>query len=56
MMALVANTQRDPKKGRSLRPRDFDPFAVPEVLPKVSVDVLKDVFIDRRIPAGLGRY
>jgi hypothetical protein len=26
-MALLANCHRDPKKGRPLRPDDFDPYA-----------------------------
>jgi len=28
LMALVANTNRDPKKTRPFRPSDFDPYAV----------------------------
>ncbi len=27
-MALLANVNRDPKKGRSYKPDDFNPFAV----------------------------
>jgi len=27
LMALVANTNRDPKKTRPFRPSDFDPYA-----------------------------
>jgi len=27
LMALVANVNRDPKKGRAFRPSDFDPYA-----------------------------
>jgi hypothetical protein len=27
LCALVANANRDPKKGRAYRPRDFDPYA-----------------------------
>jgi len=26
LLAMVANAHRDPKKGRALRPSDFDPF------------------------------
>ena len=26
LLALTANCHRDPKKGRALRPSDFDPF------------------------------
>lgn len=48
-MALLANTQRDPKKTRPFRPSDFDPFSAAksaEPTPKVGVGVLKTVFID----------
>lgn len=49
VMALLANTQRDPKKTRPFRPSDFDPFSAAksaEPLAKVGVGVLKTVFID----------
>jgi len=47
VMALVANTQRDPKKGRPFRPADFDPFQhATSRTPKVGVGVLKSVFVD----------
>jgi len=26
LLALIANAHRDPKRGRALRPSDFDPF------------------------------
>lgn len=54
LMAVIANANRDPKRGRPLRPSDFDPFAKPARTPtaaKVSVSVLKDVFIHGRMPA-----
>lgn len=50
LMALIANTQRDPKKTRALRPSDFDPFARTASATKVGVDVLKTVFIDKTLP------
>ncbi len=50
VMALVANTQRDPKKTRAFRPSDFDPFVRPQPVPKAGIGVLKSVFIDRTIP------
>jgi len=50
LMALLANCHRDPKKTRAFRPRDFDPFAQPARPVKVDVSVLKDVFIDGKIP------
>ncbi len=50
LMALIANTHRDPKKTRAFRPSDFDPFARPRTIPKTGVGVLKTVFIDKTIP------
>jgi len=52
LMALVANTQRDPKKTRALKPKDFDPFARDFRGPPIKADisVLKQVFIDKHIP------
>ncbi|MCC6910064.1 MAG: hypothetical protein IT430_19185 [Phycisphaerales bacterium] len=53
VMALIANTHRDRRKGRPLRPSDFDPFARPAPLVKADVRVLKQVFIDNRVPEGI---
>ena len=52
LMALFANAHRDPKRTRPLKPSDFDPFghAVKAPLPKVPITVLRDVFIDGRMP------
>lgn len=53
VMALVANIHRDPRRSRRLNPSDFDPFAKrsPTQRPiKVGVSVLKDVFIDGKLP------
>ena len=50
LMALLANCHRDPKKTRMLRPRDFDPFTEPAKPIKVDISVLKDVFIDGKVP------
>jgi hypothetical protein len=51
LMALIANTQRDPKKHRAFKPADFDPFSThSKVAAKVGVGVLKTVFIDHRLP------
>jgi len=54
MMALIANAHRDPKKHGPFKPTDFDPttptsrsHAQPI---KTGVGVLKDVFIDKRMP------
>jgi hypothetical protein len=56
VMALVANTQRNPKKTRPFRPGDFDPFARTadkraQVIP-APVSVLKDVFIRNQKQQG----
>ena len=51
LMALIANTQRDPKKHRAFKPADFDPYSTPtKSAAKVGIGVLKTVFIDRRLP------
>jgi len=54
LMALVANCNRDPKRTRAFRPSDFDPFARTREPVKVGVEVLKDVFIDGKVPAHGG--
>lgn len=52
VMALMANLQRDPKKGKPLKPSDFNPF-VPEP-PKIVLrgadmkDALMAAFVRRR--------
>ena len=53
LLALITNCHRDPKKARAARPRDFHPHAKGhrsrhERKPRVGVDVLKQVFVDRR--------
>jgi hypothetical protein len=54
LMALLANCHRDPKKSRAFRPKDFHPFEKPRSHstghrpPKVGIEVLKQVFVDRR--------
>ena len=59
VMALLANLNRDPKKGRALRPQDFHPLhhnnrttrQTNEPPLKVDLAVLKTVFVDNR-PGG----
>lgn len=49
VLAMVANVNRDPKKGRALRPADFHPLATahPEPPPpKAPVSLLKRIFVD----------
>ena len=50
LMALIANTNRDPKKHRPFRAEDYDPFAHAAACPTVGVRVLKSVFLDRQEP------
>jgi hypothetical protein len=49
-MCLVANANRDPKKTRPFRPADFDPHLRKKepVAAKVGIDVLRQVFVERR--------
>jgi hypothetical protein len=51
LMAVIANTNRDPKRSRRPKPSDFDPFSQRSRPVKVGVSVLKDVFIDGKVPA-----
>jgi len=53
LMALLANCHRDPKKSQAYRPRDFDPFSRNAAPLHVGVDVLKDVFINGKVPSVL---
>ena len=53
-MALLANVNRDPKKHRPFRAADFEPFtASKKAKPMVDISVLKDVFIDGKMPKGM---
>jgi len=54
LMALIANCHRDPKKTRALRPSDFDPFAKASRPVPVGIEVLKEVFIEGKVPAQGG--
>ena len=51
VMALIANVNRDPKKGRAFRPVDFHPVLAArreEVRPlKGDIQMLKTVFVDQ---------
>ncbi len=49
VLAMLANTHRDPKKTRPFKPADFHPGTRPRQQPieKVDVRVLKTVFVDR---------
>lgn len=51
LMALIANAHRDPKKHGPFKPTDFDPTSRSHAQPiTAGVEVLKDVFIDKRMP------
>jgi hypothetical protein len=52
-MALLANVNRDPNKGKAFSPDDFNPLAAPrkrQPIPKVPFSILKTIFIDKQIP------
>jgi len=55
LMALLANCHRDPKKTQAYRPRDFNPFTKMTPAVQVGVEVLKDVFINGRVPREVVR-
>ena len=51
LLAMLANVNRDPKKGRAFRPGDFHPVPAPrraESAPPLKGDIgmLKSVFVD----------
>jgi hypothetical protein len=50
ILAMLANTHRDPKKSRAARPADFHPHSGRQgpAITKVGINVLKQVFVDRR--------
>lgn len=50
LMALIANSQRNPKRTRPFKASDFDLLRKPSQPIRADVSVLKDVFIDRRPP------
>jgi hypothetical protein len=60
LMALIANVNRDPKKGRLARPEDFHPLRnhrastpTPTQHPPIAdISILKSVFVDRSFPVG----
>ena len=55
LMALIANVNRDPKKTRALKPRDFDPFSGRSESVKTDITVLKAVFVDGTLPKEVQR-
>ena len=52
VLALVANVNRDPKKTRAFRPKDFNPYerrrgsGMP--ITKANISVLKKVFVKKK--------
>ncbi len=46
LCALIANVNRDPKKGRPLKPADFDPYAAKDKRESIETDLtgLKEAF------------
>lgn len=53
LMALIANVNRDPKKGKTIKPHEFHPHTSKpkkqDTLPKADITLLKTVFVDKRI-------
>jgi hypothetical protein len=51
LLAMLANVHRDAKKTRAFKPADFHPHERSREAPtitKVGINVLKQVFVDRR--------
>lgn len=56
MLAMLANANRDPKKGRPFKPADFSPYPrkaregaeEPERPMRADIRILKAVFVDGR--------
>ena len=49
-MALIVNLLRDPKKSKSVKAEDFNPYRVrarDNFIPNVPVSVLKDIFVKK---------
>ena len=61
LMALLANVNRDPKKGRAFRPSDFDPYTERDARPgaivvdKENIGLLKQAFTGTAKEGGQGR-
>jgi len=61
VLALIANVNRDPKKTRAFRPKDFNPYERRRTsgmpITKGNISVLKKVFVKpgRRSPAEGGK-
>ena len=49
-MALMANCNRDPKRHGPYRASDFDPYMRKANAVKAPISILKDVFINGRMP------
>jgi hypothetical protein len=51
LLAMLANVNRDPKKGRAFRPLDFHPSQTRSAQKPLKADItlLKSVFVDSRI-------
>jgi len=53
VLAMIANVNRDPKKGRVLKPDDFNPYASGRrkqgtAITTDNITILKRAFIDQR--------
>ena len=52
LMAVLANTHRDPKKHRPYRPKDFDPYRCDEpdkpTAKLKDLSILKSIFVDNQ--------
>ena len=54
ILAMIANVNRDPKKGKAFKPSDFNPHVEKQrsgiPLTSDNLSILKTVFVDRGVP------
>ena len=54
LMALIANVNRDPRRTRAFRPKDFNPYEARRTggvpLTAANIDLLKQVFVKEQKP------
>ncbi len=50
VMSLIANVNRNPKRTGPFKPDDFNPTIERRPIPDVPITVLRDVFVDKKVP------
>ena len=50
VLSLIANVNRNPMRTGPFKPDDFNPTIERRPLPDVPITVLRDVFVDKKVP------